>query len=73
MPLFIDGKIYNLYKNPDLSLYINAKPTQEFFDQFFNNKAVYPIKLKGDVNLASKITGTKDRLAAKTDVKIEEN
>ena len=73
MPLFIDGKIYNLYKNPDLSLYINAKRTQEFFDQFFNNKAVYPIKLKGDVNLASKITVTKDMLAAKTDVKIEEN
>lgn len=73
MPLFLDGKILNFYKNPDMNLYVNAKPTQEFFDQFFNNKTVYPIKLKGDINCTSKINGTKDRLAAKTEVKIEEN
>ncbi len=73
MPIFTDGKIYNVYKNPDLSLYVNAKPTQEFFDQFFNNKAVYPIKLKGDIILSSRINGTKDKITSKTDVKIAEN
>ncbi len=73
MPVFIDGKVYDIYKNPDLSLYVNAKPTQEFFDQFFNNKAVYPIKIKGDINCTSKLTGTKNRISAKTEVKIEEN
>lgn len=73
MPVFVDGKIYNFYKKPDLSLYINAKPTQEFFDQFFNNKAVYPIKLKGDVNISSRLSGPKDKISAKTEVKIAEN
>ena len=73
MPVFVDGKIFDFYKNPDMNLYVNAKPTQEFFDQFFNNKALYPIKLKGDVNLASKISGPKDRIASKTEIKIEEN
>lgn len=73
MPVFIDGKVYDFYKNPDLSLYVNAKPTQEFFDQFFNNKAVYPIKLKGDVILSSKISGPKNKISSKTEVKIAEN
>ena len=73
MPLLIDGKIYNFYKNPDLNLYVNAKPTQEFFDQFFNNHAVYPIKIKGDVFATSKISGTKNKIATKTDVKIAED
>ena len=73
MPLYIDGKIYDFYRNPDLSLYVNAKPTQEFFDQFFNNKAVYPIKLKGDIILSSKISGPKDKISARTEVKIAEN
>lgn len=73
MPLFVDGKITAIYKNPDMNLYINAKPTQEFFDQFFNNKAVYPIKLKGDVICSSKISGTKNRIDTKTELKIEEN
>ena len=56
MQIDIDGKIYDFYKNPDLNLYVNAKPTQEFFDQFFNNHAVYPIKIKGDVFATSKIS-----------------
>ena len=73
MPLLIDGTIYNFYKNPDLNIYLNAKPTQEIFDQFFNNKALYPIKVKGDLLTTSKITGTKDKLSTKTEVKIEED
>ena len=73
MPVFIDGKVFNFYKKPELDLYVNAKPTQEFFDQFFNNKAVYPIKIKGDLNVTSKIQGTQDKISTKTDVKIEEN
>ena len=31
MPIFINGKVSNVYKNPDADIYINAKPTQEFF------------------------------------------
>ena len=73
MPVFVDGKILNFYTKPDFELYVNAKPTQEFFDQFFNNKAVYPIKVKGDLNLTSKLSGTQDKLHTKTEVKIDEN
>lgn len=73
MPLLIDGTVYNFNKNPDFNIYVNTKPTQEIFDQFFNDKALYPIKVKGDLLATSKITGTKDRLSTKTEVNIEEN
>lgn len=73
MPLFIDGKIFNIKKNPELNLYVNAKPTQGFFDQFYNNKTLYPIKLKGDANLTSKILGTLNNLNTKSTLKISED
>ena len=62
MPLFVNGKISNVQTNPNLNLYINAKPTQEFFDQFFNNNALYPIKLKGDAILTAKVNGDLNNL-----------
>lgn len=73
MPVFINGKVSDVYKNPDADLYINAKPTQEFFDQFFNNKAVYPIKLKGDVNCTAQVKGTQNKLGTKIDLKLDES
>ena len=73
MPVFLNGKISNIIKNPDLNLYINAKPSQEFFDQFFNAKSVYPIKLKGDVMFSTTLKGTLDRLWAKTELKLDES
>ena len=73
MPLFIDGQIADIQKNPNLNLYINAKPNQEFFDQFINNTAVYPIKLKGDVILTTKAYGTLDYLNTKSILNIAEN
>lgn len=73
MPVFINGEIANVQKNPNFNLYINAKPTQEFFDQFFNNKSVYPIKLKGDAILTSTLRGTPDYLNAKSTFNISDN
>ena len=73
MPVFTDGKISNLDKTPYLNIYINAKPTQKFVDQFFNNKAVYPIKLKGDINCTSNLSGTLKALHNKTQLKLAEN
>lgn len=73
MPLFINGKISDIYQNPYLNLYINSKPSQEFFDIFFNNKSVYPIKMKGDANLSSKLTGSLKNLNAKSTLNINEN
>ena len=73
MPVFANGKIYNIEKNPVLNLYINAKPTQEFIEQFFNNRSVYPLKLKGDINFASTITGPLNAIKNKTEIKLAEN
>ena len=73
MPVFANGRIYNIEKNPVLNLYINAKPTQEFIEQFFNNRSVYPLKLKGDINFASTITGPLNAIKNKTEIKLAEN
>lgn len=70
MLLFADGKITNIHKNPNLNLYINAKPTEDFFDQFFNEKSIYPIKLKGDINLTSKLSGPLNSINAKSTLNI---
>lgn len=72
MPLYLSGKLTNIKHTPNTDLYINAKPTQEFFDQFFNNKAVYPIKLKGDVNCSSRIRGSLDNVNVKAELKLDE-
>ncbi len=73
MPVFLNGKITNFQKNPNLNLYLNTKLTQEFFDQYFNNKAVYPIKLKGDVILTSKANGILNNLYTNSTLNIDSN
>ena len=73
MPVFADGKIHNVSSQPKLALYINAKPTQEFIDQFFNTRAVYPIKLKGDINFSSVLSGNLNALRNKSQLKLAEN
>lgn len=73
MPLLIEGRVTNIAQNPNLNLYVNAKPSQDFFDEFFNKKSVYPIKLKGDVNLSSRVTGTLNNINTKTVLNISEN
>lgn len=73
MPIFIDGKIANIKKNPDYNLYVNIKPTQEFLDQFYNSQTLYPIKLKGDANITSRILGTINNFNAKSTINISED
>ena len=74
MPVFVNGKLSNLSRsNPDVNVYLSAKPTQEFFDQFFNSESVYPIKLKGDVIVSSKLNGNTDKLNSQTEIKLDEN
>ena len=73
MPMFLDGKVYDVYKNPNLNLYANAKLAQDLFDQFFNPKSIYPIKVKGDAILSSKISGTLNNINSKSTLDIKEN
>ncbi|MBP3925003.1 hypothetical protein J6E39_07165 [bacterium] len=73
MPVFLNGKISNVFKDPNLDIYINAKPSQDFIDRFFNNKQVYPLKLKGDINLTSKLRGTAKHIFTNSNLYIAEN
>ena len=73
MPVFLDGRVSNIYKIPNLNVFISAKPTQQFFDRFFNSKSVYPVKLKGDVNFNANLHGPLDRISAKSNLNIGED
>lgn len=73
MPVLLEGKITNIHQEPNLNLYINAKPSQDFFDEFFNKKSVYPIKLKGDANITTRLTGALYNINSKTTLNIAEN
>ena len=73
MPVLLDGHVSNIYKKPYLNLYVNAKPTQEFFDQFFNNRTLYPLKLKGDMLLSARVNGYQDNIRSKINLDVAEN
>lgn len=73
MPILFEGKVTNIAQTPNLNMYVNMKPTQEFFDEFYNKHSVYPIKLKGDVNLTSRISGDINNINARTILNIAEN
>lgn len=73
MPVFINGKISNLFNNPKLNLYVNAKPSQDFIDSYVNNKMVYPIKIKGDLNMTSYVTGYLKNLNTKSKLSLTPN
>ena len=73
MPVFVDGSVADVFGIPKLNLLVSAKPTQTFFDRFINNKSVYPVKLKGDVNFNSKLRGSIDRISAHSNLNIGEN
>ena len=64
MPVFANGSISNIFRTPNLNVFISAKPTQLFFDRFINSKSVYPVKIKGDVNFNSSLRGPIDRISA---------
>jgi len=73
MPVTINGNISNIIDNPDANIMVSGKFTQMFFDRFFNNNSVYPVKLKGNADFSTKIKGTSDKLNAKTELNIGEN
>lgn len=72
MPVFVDGKIFNIKNKPLLNLYTNVKLSQDFLDQIFNKNSIYPIKVKGDAILSSKLSGELNNLNSKTTMNISE-
>ncbi len=73
MPVFLDGKITNAMKNPNLNLSISSKLTQAFFDRFYNTNSVYPVKVKGDINLVSRLMGPLNAIHSKSTLNLAEN
>ena len=74
MPVFLDGKISNIYSNnPNINLYISSKLTQQFFDRFFNSKFVYPVKTKGEINFHTNLNGKLNSFKANSTLNIGED
>lgn len=73
MPVFVDGLVTDIFKNPKFNLYINSKPTQKFIDKYVNNKALYPLKIKGDILYSARVIGIKDSFSAKAEINLQED
>ena len=73
MPIFIKGKVSDIYNTPKLNIYVSAKPNQKFADAIFNRKSLYPVKIKGDVSTTSFITGNIDNYNFKSTLMIGEH
>ena len=70
MPALFEGKISNLLTKPSVDAYLTSKPNQKFIDLVYNKKEIYPIKLKGDVDLSVALAGTLNNLNTRSIVKI---
>lgn len=73
MPVFVNGKISNIYKKPYIDLYVSGKPTQRFFDIVVNRKSVYPVKVRGDVSFNTKLHGYIDNISSVTNLNVAES
>lgn len=73
MPVLVYGNIGNIIKKPKIDIHINSKLVQRTFDKYWNVDNIYPIKVKGDILLGSRISGTLDKINTKLDFKLEEN
>lgn len=73
MPIFVDGFVTDIFKNPKFNLYTNSKPTQKFIDKYINKDAIYPLKTKGDIIYSGRINGTKDSFNAQAEINLQED
>ena len=73
MPVFLDGKVSDIYKNPNLNLSVSTKLTQQFFDSFYNTKSVYPLKTKGNINFYTQLRGSIDAFHVQSSLNLDEN
>ncbi len=72
MPVFLDGSVSNIYKHPNIDLYLNSTPKQSFIDKYINKNTMYPLKIKGDIIYSAKIKGYPDLYNISANAKIGE-
>jgi len=73
MPIFISGRATGIYDKPEFSLQIKSRPNQNFINNVFNRKSIYPIKIKGDITNTAFIKGSLDNFNLNSTLKLSEN
>ena len=74
MPVLLNGRVSLSNKNvPTFHLWLNTKPTQDFVNTCFNQKALYPIKIKGDITLNAEISGTPQDTNIKSNLMLDKD
>ena len=71
-PIFMNGNIKNITQNPDFDIFFTSKLSKEFVDNYINTNLSYPINVKGEILLSSRIKGKKDKISIYPSVKLEE-
>ena len=73
MPIFLSGRVDNLYKNPKYSVKLSSKLVQNVFDKYWNAYNIYPVKMTGDIIYSSLISGDRNSVHIQTNLRMEEN
>ena len=69
MPILVSGKTsFSNNKIGKYDFYIKTKPNQDFIDEIFNKKALYPIKIKGNLTLDTTISGNQNKSDLKSNL-----
>lgn len=71
-PFFLDAQVDNIFYNPKVKGYTTLKISDSLLDSRFNSIFVYPIKVKGDVNLQANFEIENDSLKIKPLIKLNQ-
>ena len=71
-PVFMNGEVNSLLKNPVYNINFSSKLSKDFVDNYINTNLSYPINVKGEILLSSKISGTKNDVTVIPSLKLEE-
>jgi len=72
MPLYINGQLDNMIRNPQYKLNINSKLIQQVFDKYWNASNIYPIKSTGNITYTVLAEGNKSHSRIKSVVNLDE-
>lgn len=74
MPVMLDGHAgFSGNRLSNYNFNLMAKPVQDFLDETFNKNALYPVKVKGNVSVNTKVTGSGNNLGIKSDVLLDKD
>lgn len=71
-PIYAEFIVSNLFKNPTINGYLTTKITEDFMDNYVNQKLSHPLKVKGDIALNADISGNSDYLELAPVIKFNE-